>query len=46
MSDEGGVTPSDEVLDISPLAGNTRGGQRGSGHLAVPGLAQTLSWDN
>ena len=29
-----------------PWRGNSSKGQRGSGHLAVPGLAQTQSWDN
>lgn len=37
MSEEGGVTPSEEVLETSPTLGNTQGGQRGPGHSVASG---------
>jgi hypothetical protein len=35
MSCEGGVTPSEEILEVSPTVGSARGGQRSPGYSAV-----------
>ena len=49
---EGGVTPSEETLEVSPIVGNTRGGQRSPGYSAVPtaerrgDMAGSCAWPN
>jgi hypothetical protein len=35
MSDEGGVTPSEETVEVFPIGGNALGGQRSPGYSAV-----------
>ncbi len=41
MSDEGGVTPSDEVRDISPLRVTPKAGKGALGTWRFRGLVQT-----
>ena len=44
MSDEGRVTPSDEMLDISPPEVTPAAGEGALGTWRFPGLAQTQYW--
>ena len=52
MSCEGGVTPSEETLEVSPTVGNARGGQRSPGYSAVAArerrgdMAGLRAWSN
>ncbi len=46
MSYEGGVTPSDEVLDISPPEVTPEVGKGALGTWRFRELVQTLSWNN
>ena len=44
MSDEGGVTPSDKVRDISPLRVTPTVGKGALGTWRFRGLSQTQRW--